>query len=121
MLNEIIEYYTNLIDEFTKPEVLQYLMKQEFNSYSQINQYKPLISPNPVINELLLIIRECYRDKFKEIKTKIDQIIEEAYNNAELTEEQRIIMDEYIRKHMKIIPEFQDNELLITISFDEST
>ena len=117
-LNMLINDLEKLIEDTSKelltPENLKYLADEEFSSY--INEdYSPLTSDNLIIQTAIEKLREHFQQEFLKIQQQIEEGKQEAYKQLNLTEEEKLLADNYLKQHLKIEPKIENGQYQILI------
>ena len=117
-LNMLINDLEKLIEDTSKelltPENLKYLADEEFSSY--INEdYSPLTSNNLIIQIAIEKLREHFQQEFLKIQQQIEEGKQEAYKQLNLTEEEKLLADNYLKQHLKIKPKIENGQYQILI------
>lgn len=117
-LNMLINDLEKLIEDTSKelltPENLKYLADEEFSSYIK-EDYSPLKSNNLIIQIAIEKLREHFQQEFLKIQQQIEEGKQEAYKQLNLTEEEKLLADNYLKQHLKIEPKIENGQYQILI------
>ena len=117
-LNMLINGLEKLIEDTSKelltPENLKYLADEEFSSYIK-EDYSPLTSNNLIIQIAIEKLRDHFQQEFLKIQQQIEEGKQEAYKQLNLTEEEKLLADNYLKQHLKIEPKIENGQYQILI------
>ncbi len=117
-LNMLINDLEKLIEDTSKelltPKNLKYLADKEFSSYIK-EDYFPLTSNNLIIQISIEKLREHFQQEFLKIQQQIEEGKQEAYKQLNLTEEEKLLADNYLKQHLKIEPKIENEQYQILI------
>ena len=101
LINDLEKLIENTSKELLTPENLKYLADEEFSSYIK-EDYSPLTSNNLIIQIAIEKLREHFQQEFLKIQQQIEEGKQEAYKQLNLTEEEKLLADNYLKQHLKI-------------------
>lgn len=114
LINDLEKLIEDTSKELLTPENLKYLADEEFSSY--INEdYSPLTSNNLIIQIAIEKLREHFQQEFLKIQQQIEEGKQEAYKQLNLTEEEKLLADNYLKQHLKIKPKIENGQYQILI------
>ena len=118
LINDLERLIENTSKELLTQENLKYLADEEFSSYTK-EDYSPLTSNNLIIQIAIEKLREHFRQEFLKIQQQIDEGKQEAYKQLNLTEEEKLLVDNYLKQHLKIEPKIENGQYQILIKTEE--
>lgn len=118
LINDLEKLIENTSKELLTPENLKYLADEEFSSYIK-EDYSPLTSNNLIIQIAIEKLREHFQQEFLKIQQQIEEGKQEAYKQLNLTEEEKLLADNYLKQHLKIEPKIENGQYQILIKTEE--
>ena len=118
LINDLEKIIEDTSKELLTPENLKYLADEEFSSYIK-EDYSPLTSNNLIIQIAIEKLRERFQQEFLKIQQQIEEGKQEAYKQLNLTEEEKLLADNYLKQHLKIEPKIENGQYQILIKTEE--